>query len=118
MTPGDAQFVIAELESAGDFDGIRAHPKPSMPHAVVTNFSPFWDHGRDPRPLIADGWYCITEAYIGDNPNATPDNLHAAALSLGWSSSQPAFGVHNTPLATYAPWKNWPGCDYLAEYVF
>lgn len=118
MTPPDSQFVIAELESAGDYDGILAHPTPSIPHAVLTSFSPFWDSGRDPAPLIAAGWYCQTEAYMGDNPNAAPDRMNGSAQQLGWSTSQPCFGVHNAPLSAYDQWKDWPGCDYLGEYVF
>lgn len=117
MTPDDAQFVIAELESAGDYDGIRGNPPPSIPHAVCTNFSPFWDSGRDPKPLIEAGWVCQTEAYLGDNPNATPDRLHFTARQFGWPSSQPVFGVYNAPLSAYEEWMDWPGADYLLEYV-
>lgn len=115
MTPADAAFVIAELESPGDYNGILANPTPQIPHAVITNFVPFADYGLDPVPIIQRGYVCITEAYLGDNPNATPDNLHARAKGYGWASSQPAFGLYNAPLSTYAPWMNWPGCDYLAE---
>lgn len=115
MTPADAEFTIAELESPGDYDGIIASPTPTIPHAVVTNFSPFADFGRDPAPIIARGYACQTEAYLGDNPNATPDNLHVRALNYGWSSSQPVFGVYNAPLSAYDQWASWPGCDYLAE---
>lgn len=117
MTPVDAEFTIAELESAGDYDGIMASPTPSIPHAIVTNFSPFRDSGRDPQPLVERGYVCITEAYIGDNPNATPDRLHFTARQHGWATSQPAFGVYNAPLSAYSEWMDWPGCDYLAEYV-
>lgn len=117
MTPPDARFVIAELESAGDYDGIRAHPTPTIPHAVVTNFSPFWDHGRDPQPLIQAGWFCQTEAYLGDNPNATPPNLHVAARNFGWTSSQPVAGVYNAPLSTYSQWESWPMAYYVVENV-
>jgi hypothetical protein len=117
MTPSDAAFVVCEVESAGDYDGLVASATPSIPHAIVTNFSPFWDSGRDPAPIIQAGWYCQTEAYLGDNQNATPDNLHTAAKNFGWTSSQPAFGVYNAPLAVYQPWMDWPGWDYLAEYT-
>ena len=117
MTPADSQFVIAELESPGDYDGIMAAPVPAIPHAVITNFSPFWDHGRDPQPLIQRGYVCQTEAYLGDNPNATPDNLHAAAQSFGWASSQPIFGTYNAPLSTYAAWFDWPGGIYVGENI-
>lgn len=118
LTPSDSEFVIAELESPGDYDGIVGAAVPTIPHAIITNFSPFWDHGRNPAPLIAAGWYCVTEAYIGDNPNATPDRLNGSAKNLGWSTSQPSFGVHNAPLSAYDQWSDWPGCDYLAEYIF
>lgn len=118
MTPADAQFALAEVETPDDYDGILMHPPPAVPHAIVTSFSPFWDHGRNPAELISRGWYCLTEAYLGDNPNARPDNLNGAANQLGWSTSQPVFGVHNAPLSAYAEWMSWPGADYLGEYVF
>lgn len=94
-----------------------------VPRAIITNFSPLVSAQGVPlperaAPLIAHGFHCLTEAYLGDNPNATPENLDFRAKQLGWTRSAPAFGVYNKPVAEYDAWKNWPGCsDYLAEYV-
>ena len=117
MTPPDAEFLIVEMESAGDYDGIMNHPTPTIPHAIVTNFGPFTDSGRDPAPLIAEGWVCQTECYMGDNPNATPDRLNWTAQQWGWAHTQPVFGLYNAPASTYAQWADWPGADYLMENV-
>lgn len=68
-------------------------------------------------PLVSR-FECLTEAYMGDNPNATPDNLNTSARQLGWQHSQPVFGVYNKPLSEYAPWHGWGGWSaYLAEYL-
>lgn len=126
-TPLDADFAIAELEGPGDYDGIIAAidggtlPKCSL--AVVTNFNvPLTDPQGVPqpdkaKPLIDAGFSCLTECYLGDNPEATPDRLDFAARQLGWASSQPVFGVYNKPPSAYAQWANWPGADYLGENV-
>lgn len=122
MTPADAAFTIAELESQGDLDGVLASPTPSMPHAVVTNFTPLTDSNGVPlpekaKPLLDAEWFCITEAYLGDNPSATPDALDQFAKQLGWGVTQPAFGLWNAPPSAYSQWASWPGCDYLGENV-
>lgn len=126
-TPHDADFSIAELEGPGDYDGIIAAINdgalPTCPVAVCTNFNhPIWP--GDPNapamaaPLINAGFKCLTEAYMGDNPNASPDNLNQSARVLGWQHSQPVFGVYNKPLHEYAPWQDWGGWSaYLAEYL-
>lgn len=124
MTPADAHFTIVEIESEGDYLGVVAAATPTVPHAICTNFTPL-DPGvigleearAKAKVLIDRGFFCQTEAYLGDNPNASPDALHQRATQLGWSSSQPVFGVHNASLSTYAPWMGWPGADYLGEYV-
>ena len=126
-TPADAEFAIAELEGPGDYDGIIAaidgKTLPSCSLAVITNFNvPLVSQQGVPqpdkaKPLIDAGFTCITEAYLGDNPQATPDALDRAARVLGWGTSQPCFGVYNSPPSAYAKWYDWPGCDYLGEYV-
>lgn len=69
-------------------------------------------------PLISAGFTCLTEAYIGDNPNATPPNLDVYGRNLGWSHTQPVFGVYNAPLTAYSSYMSFPGWSaYLAEYL-
>lgn len=124
--PSDARFLIAECEGPGDYEGILEaipHLQPSVPRAIITNFNvPLTDANGVPQPsaaapLIEAGFACLTECYLGDNPNATPDRLHFRATSLGWSTSQPVAGVYNAPPSVYEQWADWPMADYLGEYV-
>ena len=125
QTPPDAGFAIAELEGPGDYDGIIAGigHLPSCPKAVVTNFNtPLYGGTAEAQqaaaPLISAGFTCMTEAYMGDNPNATPSNLDSYGRFLGWPTTQPVFGVYNKPLAEYSPYMNFPGWSaYLSEYL-
>ena len=125
MTPADSSFAIAECEGPGDYNGITANlgNLPSCSLAIVTNFNiPLTDTNGAPvpaaaKPLIDAGFACLTECYLGDNPNATPDRLDCTAKRLGWPASQPVFGVYNKPPAAYAQWADWPGADYLGENV-
>lgn len=126
-TPPDAEFAISELEGPGDYagilDAIRGERLPDCPLAVATNFNiPLTDPNGVPQPgaaapLIEAGFACLTECYLGDNPNATPDELDFMGRRLGWASTQPIFGVYNAPPERYAEWQDWPGVDYLGEYV-
>lgn len=126
-TPADAPFAIAELEGPGDYDGlilaIDGKYLPSCSIAVCTNFNlPLVNAAGIPQPekaapLISAGFACLTEAYLGDNPSATPDRLDFTAKQLGWSTSQPVFGVYNAPPSIYTPWADWPGVDYVGENV-
>lgn len=88
-----------------------------MPHAVITNFNTI--DAERAAPLIEAGFSCITEAYLGDNPQATPDNLDNDARHRGWAYTIPAFGVWNKPLQEYQQWFGWPQgwCVYLGENV-
>lgn len=128
--PNDVDFLIAELEGPDDYNGIISaiEQMPAwmheIPKAVVTNFNaPLSDisgyHPDKAAPLIEAGFSCITEAYLGDNPNATPERLDFAAKTLGWDYTIPAFGAWNQPLTTYEPWMDWPHgyCVYTAENV-
>jgi hypothetical protein len=128
ITPPDADFAIAELEGPGDYEGIVSAISggaiPACPKAVVTNFNiPLVDaSGPNPqaaKPLIQAGFACLTEAYIGDNPNATPTNMDLMGRKCGWETTSPVFGVYNAPLTAYAPYMAaFPGwSSYLAEYV-
>lgn len=127
-TPEDAHFMIAELESESDYRGIMeclsmGEILPPIPRAVITHFGPIdpgnigLDKAREKvAPLIEAGFHCLTEAYLGDNPNATPDNLDFRARQLGWPRSSPVFGVYNKPASAYENWFWWEGSsDYLAE---
>lgn len=108
---------------------ISAGQLPSCPKAIVTNFNiPLYTNGTPEgdaqakaaaAPLIAAGFECLTEAYMGDNPNATPTNLDQYGRFLGWPSTSPVFGVYNAPLNTYTPYMSqFPGWSaYLAEYL-
>lgn len=122
-TPADADASIAELEGPfggpGDYEGIvnaiNWGQLPDCRLAIVTNFSDA--QPEEAAALIEAGFHCLTEAYMGDNPNANPSNLDAQARALGWEASQPVFGLWNAPRALYAPWVNWPGAEYLVENV-
>lgn len=127
QTPTDADFAIAECEGPGDYDGIIAaidtNTLPKCSLAIVTNFNiPLTNAQGVPqsdmaKPLIDANFTCLTECYLGDNPEATPDALDATARRLGWAGSQPVFGVYNKPPSAYAQWALWPGADYLGENV-
>lgn len=72
----------------------------AIPKSVVTNFAPFVDEQGYPdpakaKPLVDAGWACLTEAYLGENPNATPENCDFYARSfLGWTETQPVIGIY------------------------
>jgi hypothetical protein len=128
-TPADAGFAIAEHEGQGDYEGIAnaiaADRLPDCPLAICTNFNtPLYGGGADARAaaevLIGADFSCLTEAYMNENLNASPDRLDAYARHLGWDTSQPVFGVYpvaGQPVPSYAKWQDWPGVDYLGEYV-
>lgn len=127
QTPGDAKLAIAEMEGPGDYSGvisaINDDALPSCPLAICTNFNvPLTSPSGAPQPgaaapLIDAGFTCLTEAYLGDNPNATPDRLDWTASRLGWPGTQAVAGVYNAPPSAYAQWADWPLADYLGEYV-
>lgn len=130
MTPADSAFVIAEVEGPGDYNGVisKIGNLPSCPKGIVTNFNtPLYTDGtpegnaaarQAAAPLISAGFSCLTEAYIGDNPNATPPNLDVYGRFLGWPTTQPVFGIYNEPMTSYDPYKGFPGWSvYLAEYL-
>lgn len=81
---------------------------PTMPAAVVTTFVGLGasSSGYDPsvsRPVIAAGFKCLPEAYVSEDPHATPAELDfAATRQLGWPVSQPVIGVfHGETFADY-----------------
>lgn len=126
-TPPGALFTIAEIEGPGDYEGVvnvingvGGGPLPSGPKAIITNFNTPLLSREYAKPLIDAGFSCLTEAYLNENPNATPDNLDRMARALGWPGSQPVAGVYPVgghPVPSYEQWVNWPMADYLGEYV-
>lgn len=123
-TPDDAQGAIAELEGPfggpGDWEGInnaiRWGQLPDCRLAIVTNFNDV--QPGEAEAIIAAGFHCLTEAYMGDNVSATPTNLDNTARAIGFEASQPVFGLWNAPESLYAPWATWPGAEYLVENVY
>lgn len=128
--PHDVELVVAECEGPDDYNGILAAIETmpvwlnEIPKAIITNFStPLGTaEGYNPEaaaPLLDAGFACLTEAYLGDNPNGTPKNLDFVAKQLGWDYSVPTFGVYNKPLSEYEEWADWPygTAVYLAENV-
>jgi len=123
-TPADAKFAIAEVEGPGDYEGVMNAltwgQLPDCSLAICTNFNTPLTSPTAAAPLIEAGFACLTEAYMNENQNATPDNLDRQARNLGWPTSQPVFGVYpvgGRPAPTYEQWQTWPGVDYLGEYV-
>jgi len=124
-TPSDAAFSIAEIEGPGDLEGVTnvingvgGGPLPTCPLAIVTNFSTM--NRTNAKPLIDAGFTCLTEAYMNEDLRMTPDAMNFTARNLGWATSQPVFGVYpvgGVPAPSYAEWQDWPGVDYLGEYV-
>lgn len=124
MAPANAHFVIAEDERPEDYVGILdAIPqlRPNQPRAIITNFAnyvgPNGDDKTLAKPIIDADFACITEVYLGDNPQATPEAMEGRARNLGWEHTQPGFGVWNKNWKEYQQWFSWmPGqWFYLAE---
>jgi len=66
-----------------------------IPKAVVSNFAPFVTETGLPAPekaapLIKDGWAYISENFITESPNSTPERTDwYAKNNLGWPATQP-----------------------------
>lgn len=114
----EADFYIAQAESpAPDWIGIAAQPL-VVPKAIVTTL---WGQNAATTTALRDaGWKCLTECYIGQNPNATPDRMDFSAKQLGWDHTQPVFGVYGgKSLVDYTQWFGWKGHGiWSAEYLF
>lgn len=88
-----------------------------IPKAVVTNFAPFVHHAGAPwpekaNPLIDAGWACMTECYLSESPDSTPENTnYFATVNLGWKETQPVLGCYGgKTLADYPTrnnYRNW-----------
>lgn len=80
--------------------------------SVVTNFAPFVTSEGYPdpsksKPLVDAGWACLTESYLGEAPNATPENLDFYARShLGWTETQPVIGIYGGKTFDDYPTRN------------
>lgn len=84
---------------------------------VVTNFAPFVRDDGTPwpekaKPLIDDGWACLTECYLSEAPNSTPENTDFyATRNLGWPETQPVLGVYGGKTLDDYPtrdrYRNW-----------
>ena len=91
------------VEDAGDwtqFASKLAERNP-LPRAVWTNFpgAGAMPDGTYSIPQAqvwwGNGYACITEAYVNDNPQATPANLDwVARAKLGYSEVYPSIGVY------------------------
>ena len=80
--------------------------------SVVTNFAPFVNEQGYPdpsksKPLVDAGWACLTEAYLGEAPNASPENLDwYARTHLGWTEIQPVIGIYGGKTFDDYPTRN------------
>lgn len=111
-----AEHYVAQAETPRDWEAIvsdfrQAYAAP-FPAAVVTTFGGIGatEDGYDPsvsRPVIEAGFRCLTESYVNDNPQATPDAMRWTAMEkLGWPEAQPVIGV----------WGDFPAERYITEH--
>lgn len=123
---GAAGFIAEAEIPAEDAPGI---PKPEAQNwpeliwalqdlpiykAVATNFAPFVYHNGTPYPekslpLVEANWKCITECYLSEAPNSTPENQAFFANHLGWAITQPVIGLYGgKTFADYPTRDNYP----------
>ena len=120
-TPADAQFTIAEIESEDDYQGVLNAPVPSIPHWIVTNFTPMTTGQGVPvpekaAPLIQMGYGCMPEAYVGETNN--PDEMvFRATVQMGWPVAFPVIGMHTNPNYAHYRSKYPRRGEWSAEYV-
>lgn len=97
-----------------------------IPKGVVTNFAPFVHANGLPypekaRPLIDAGWFCLTECYLAENANSTPERTDFyAKANLGWSETQPVLGIYGGKTLddyptrnNYRNWSVWDAASVL-----
>lgn len=112
----DADFYLAQAEAPNDWVAI-AEQALSVPKAIVTTL--FGQDVQSTNALVQHGWKCLTECYISENPNATPDRMDFEARKLGWKGTQPVFGFQGVGPDPYEKWANWIGHGiWSAEYAF
>jgi len=118
-------FYIAELERPIDtVDFARRHRvfNPTLRSAFITNLD---THGNPDyfKPLVDAGFAGITEAYVSDNPQATPEAMAFQARQVGIPDSQPCISLYegrngHPSVADYGDLSAWPGWSvYLAEHL-
>lgn len=124
--PTDADCVIGEIEGSGDREGYLnsvAQLTHSPALAIITD----WNGFRDNSGALVDSLIkpfrdlnvtCITESYLPDGPNFSPDHSEWIAYTqAGFKKYEPAFGCYvgkpasTKPgemftLADYEPWIN------------
>ena len=103
FAPPSADFVVAEIEGASDYDGVAQslhQLNEHQQHAIITTFDGLRVHLPSGevdvpatkarcKPLIDAGFYCQYEAYLMDAPDNTD------ATHCGWDPSMvaPVLGV-------------------------
>lgn len=106
-------FYQAAVEGPGNWRAWLANFRvthPAMQLGLVTNFSGCGAmpdgtyNAAEARPWQTAGAYLQPEAYVCQNPQATPDNLDwTAKTHLGWKASYPVIGIYNGwDIADYA----------------
>lgn len=100
---------------------IQATSDLNIHKAVCTNFAAFVDQDGLPdpsksQPLVDAGWACMTECYLSEAPNATPENTDFYARShLGWTETQPVLGLYGgktwSDYPTRDNYRNWSVWD-------
>ena len=88
--------IPAHRPEAVDWIDVIFHTKDlGIPMAVVSNGSPFVHQDGTPwpekaKPLIDAGWAYISENFITESPNSTPENTDFfVTRHLGWPRTQP-----------------------------
>lgn len=100
---------------------IHALSDVDIPKAVATNFAAFVHEDGKPwpekaRPLIEDGWSCMTECYdLGGDPAQWPERRAFFATHLGWNDTQPILGAYGGRTIESFPtrdnYRNWSVWD-------
>lgn len=111
----------------GDLAYEVAEKYPATPRAVWTNFTGAgaMQDGtysvEAAKPFWLNGFVCITEAYLQDNPQGTPEVLDwTARVKMGYSKVFPSIGIYSGwTVERYAhELRNYPHYSvYLAEYL-
>lgn len=94
-----------------------------IPKAVAATTSPFKHENGLPwpekaRPLVDAGWAFLSQCFITESPNSTPDAMNFYATAhLGWASTQPMVEGWRLPdygdLSSYANVSHWDAGNVL-----
>lgn len=117
-------FYMAELERPIDtaaFAQLHRSWNPRIPSSFISNLD---THGNPDyfKPLVAAGFTAFTEAYLSDNPQATPERMDFTARQVGIPVSYPGpslyAGRNGHPTLDSYDLSRWPGwAGYLAEHL-